>query len=86
MLTGNTGFADPSFFAPVASSIPTLIYAGSVDPATPTIDAYQTTRFLSKATLVEVRGASHGPMVEDECTIAIAKSFLADPTTPPDRA
>lgn len=80
------GFADPAFFAPVASAIPTLIYAGTFDPATPTIDAYQTTRFLSQATLIEVRGASHGPMVEDDCTKAIARAFLAEPTTRPDRS
>lgn len=52
-------FADPSFFAPVASDIPTLIYAGTLDPATPTVDAYQAMRFLTRATLVEVAGASH---------------------------
>ena len=76
------GFADPSFFAPVSSAIPTLLYTGSLDPATPTIDAYQTTRFLSNATLVEVRGASHGPMVEDDCTSTIARAFLAEPSAP----
>ncbi len=84
--TFRPGFADPAFFAPVASSIPTLIYAGSFDPATATIDAYQTTRFLSQATIVEVRGASHGPMVEDDCTMAIAKAFLVEPTARPDRS
>lgn len=78
--TFRPGFADAAFFAPVSSSIPTLIYFGSFDPATPAIDAYQTVRFLSRATLVEVRGASHGPMVEDECTAGIARSFLAKPT------
>jgi pimeloyl-ACP methyl ester carboxylesterase len=78
------GFADASFFAPVSSAIPTLVYTGSLDAATPTIDAYQTTRFLSNATLVEVRGASHGPMVEDACTTAIARAFLAEPSAEPD--
>jgi pimeloyl-ACP methyl ester carboxylesterase len=33
--TYRPGFAHPAFFAPVASTIPTLIYAGSLDPATP---------------------------------------------------
>lgn len=80
------GFADPSFFAPVASAIPTLIYAGSLDPATPTVDAYQAMRFLTKATLVEVEGAAHGPMGIDECTRGIAAAFLANPTVDPDRA
>ena len=77
------GFADPSFFAPVASDIPTLIYAGSLDPATPVIDAYQTMRFLTRSTLVEVQGTAHGPMPVDECTRGIATAFLADPTTTP---
>jgi pimeloyl-ACP methyl ester carboxylesterase len=40
--TFRPGFADAAFFAPVSSSIPTLIYFGSFDPATPSIDAYQT--------------------------------------------
>ena len=78
------GFADPSFFAPVASDIPTLIYAGPLDPATPLIDAYQTMRFLSRATLVEVRGAAHGPMSLDDCTRGIAAAFLAGPSMPPE--
>lgn len=77
------GYADPAFFAPVASAIPTLIYAGSFDPATPVIDAYQTMRFLSKATLVEVKGASHAPMAVDECTLGIGLAFLKAPEAQP---
>jgi len=84
--TFRPGFASPSFFAPVASAIPTLIYAGSLDPATPTVDAYQAMRFLRRGTLVEVEGAAHGPMGVDECTRGIAAAFLADPTIQPDRA
>lgn len=80
------GFADPSFFAPVASDIPTLIYAGSLDPATPVVDAYQAMRFLSRATLVEVRGTAHGPMPMDDCTRGIAAAFLSDPSVPPETA
>lgn len=82
--TYRPGFADPSFFAPVASNIPTLIYAGSLDPATPVIDAYQAMRFLPRATLVEVKGAAHGPMVVDDCTRRIAAAFLANPAAQPD--
>ena len=77
-------FADPSFFAPVASNIPTLIYAGSLDPATPVTDAYQAMRFLPRATLVEVQGAAHGPMPVDVCTRGIAAAFLSNPETRPD--
>ena len=84
--TYRPGFADPSFFAPVASDIPTLIYAGSLDPATPVIDAYQAMRFLPRATLVEVQGTAHGPMPVDECTRSIAAAFLANPGARPDTA
>ena len=79
------GFANPAFLAPVASDIPTLIFFGSFDPATPEIDAYQAARFLARATLVEVRGASHGPMAVDECTMDLAREFLAAPETSLDR-
>jgi pimeloyl-ACP methyl ester carboxylesterase len=82
--TYRPGFADPSFFAPVASPIPTLIYAGSLDPATPVIDAYQSMRFLSQATLVEVHGTAHGPMPLDDCTRGIAAAFLAHPSASPE--
>jgi pimeloyl-ACP methyl ester carboxylesterase len=77
------GFAPPDFFAPVASDIPTLIYAGSLDPATPTVDAFQATRFLSRVTLLEVEGAAHAPMSQDDCTRGIAQSFLAHPEVQP---
>lgn len=80
------GFADPSFFAPVMSAIPTLIYTGSLDPATPTIDAYQAIRFLDQATVVEVADAAHGPMSIDACTLGIAEAFLNSPGAAPDTA
>ena len=80
------GYADPAFFAPVASSIPTLIYAGALDPATPVADAYQAVRFLDRATIVEVAGAAHAPLGLDECTIGIATAFLDDPQATPDLA
>jgi pimeloyl-ACP methyl ester carboxylesterase len=80
------GYADPSFFAPVASSIPTLIYAGTLDPSVPVVDAYQSMRFLTNATLVEVKGASHAPIGADDCTRSIAIAFLAQPETAPSTA
>ena len=80
------GYADPSFFAPVASAIPTLMYAGGLDPAVPVADAYQALRFLDKATVVEVPDAAHAPMGRDDCTRSIAAAFLADPQRAPDLA
>ena len=76
------GYVDPTFFAPVASEIPTLIFAGTFDPATPVIDAYQAMRFLNKATLVEVEGAAHAPMAVDDCTLGIGIAFLSAPEAP----
>lgn len=78
------GYADPTFFAPVASAIPTLMYAGSLDPATPVADAYHALRFLENASVVEVAGAAHAPMGSDECTRGIAVAFLDDPSRSPD--
>jgi len=78
------GFADPTFFAPVASEIPTLIYAGSLDLATPLVDAYQSARFLINATLVEVPGGAHGPMSINDCTRGIGAAFLTRPQEKPD--
>lgn len=83
--TFRPGFVEASFLAPVESDIPTLIYFGAFDPATPEIDAYQTARLLSRATLIGVSGASHGPMVVDACTSDIARSFLAAPRSNIDR-
>lgn len=78
------GYASPEFFAPVASDIPTLLYAGALDAATPAVDAYQAMRFLTRATLVEVEGASHAPMGLDDCTSGIAVAFLDLPEVAPD--
>lgn len=78
------GYVSPEFFAPVASDIPTLLYAGTLDAATPAVDAYQAMRFLSRATLVEVEGASHAPLGRDDCTSGIALAFLDRPEAAPD--
>ena len=80
------GFADASFFAPVASRIPTLMYAGGLDPAVPVVDAYHALRFLENATVVEVPDAAHAPMGRDDCTRGIGVAFLANPGRAPDLA
>lgn len=82
--TFRPGFADAGFFAPVASDIPTLIYSGSLDPATPVVDAYQAMRFLTHGTLIEVPDAAHAPIGIDECTRNIAVAFMDRPEAPPD--
>jgi pimeloyl-ACP methyl ester carboxylesterase len=81
-----SGQAPMAFFAPVQSDVPTLLYGGEFDPATPYEDAVLAARHLSRATLVEVAGASHAAMGRDDCTRGIALEFLGNPARPPDLA
>ncbi|MEO6444018.1 MAG: alpha/beta hydrolase [Gemmatimonadaceae bacterium] len=76
--------AAPSQFAPVASDKPVLVYSGEFDPATPTEDVWNTTRFLARSTVVQVPGASHSPFYTDACTRGIAHAFLSAPDSAPD--
>lgn len=78
--------APPAFFAPVSSDVPSLLYGGEFDPATPYDDAILASRHLRNSTLVQVRGASHAGMGQDDCTRGIAQAFLREPTVKPDLA
>lgn len=68
-----------SFFAPVHSKVPVLLYGGEFDPATPVEDAVLAARHLANATVIEVAGTSHAAMGRDDCTRSIALKFLANP-------
>ena len=81
-----TEHAPMEFFAPVESDVPTLLYGGEFDPATPFDDAVLTSRHLRNSTLAMVRGASHAGMGRDACTRGIAQAFLRDPASKPDLA
>ena len=78
--------APMAFLAPVESTVPTLLYSGEFDPATPPEDAVLAMRHLANATLAEVPGASHASMGRDDCTRGIARAFLSDPARKPDLA
>lgn len=66
--------------APVKSDIPTLIFTGEYDPITPPSYGQLLTDDLSNATLIDVRGVGHSPLVAGgSCTIGIAAAFLANP-------
>jgi len=78
--------APPAFFGPVRSDVPILLYGGEFDPATPYDDAVLASRHLPNSTLVQVRGASHAGMGQDDCTRGIAHAFLRDPAAKPDLA
>lgn len=78
--------APPAFFAPVHSDVPSLLYGGEFDPATPYDDAILANRHLRNSILVQVRGASHAGMGQDDCTRGIAHAFLRNPAARPDLA
>ncbi|HEX7718981.1 MAG TPA: alpha/beta hydrolase, partial [Woeseiaceae bacterium] len=68
----------------VTSDIPTLVAAGEFDPITPPSYARLAAESLRSATLFEVRGASHGVIVQSDCAQRIMQVFLDDPQSPPD--
>lgn len=78
--------ASLAFQAPVHSEVPTLLYGGEFDPATPYDDAVLAARNLPNSTLVYARGASHASFTLDDCTRGIAHAFLAEPLKQPDLA
>ena len=78
--------APVEFHAPVRSEVPTLLYGGEFDPATPYDDAVLAAKNLPKGTLVYVKGASHASLTLDDCTRGIAHAFLDAPSKQPDLA
>ena len=75
-----------AFHAPVVSDVPTLLYGGEFDPATPYDDAVLAAKNLANGTLVYVKGASHAAFTLDDCTRGIAHAFLEAPSKQPDLA
>lgn len=75
--------ADPVENTPVASDIPTLIFAGEFDPTTPPDWGRRLLSQMPNATFVEMPGLSHGASF-NRCGGMMAVSFIRDPTAPPD--
>ena len=78
--------APMSFFAPVSSTVPVLLYSGEFDPATPYDDALLAARYLTNSHVAFVAGASHAAFTTDDCTRGIAYAFVANPSQAPDLA
>lgn len=68
-----------AFNRPVRSRIPSLVMAGTYDPATPPADSRATARTLRNATYVEFEGSGHGVSFENDCATGIILSFVDDP-------
>ena len=73
-----TGSADASIIEPVQSDVPTLMMAGRYDPITPPSFAEAIAPGFSNGQLAVLPHVGHG-VVGDECGMAIALNFLADP-------
>jgi pimeloyl-ACP methyl ester carboxylesterase len=70
---------DPSFRTPVHSDIPTLIFAGELDPITAPVNARKVGQDLTHSTYVEIPRAGHGPGVSSNCGRTIIVAFLDHP-------
>lgn len=82
------GSAGPNFGEKetVLSDIPSLVLAGSFDPATPPYYGKQVAETLGKSYYVEFANMGHVPTADDACAQDIALAFLANPDVEPDRS
>lgn len=76
---------DPANHEPLRSDIPTLILAGQYDPTTPAYYGRQLAEHLANSYFFELPGHGHSPSVggAENCGLAIALNFLADPDSDP---
>jgi len=69
-----------SFDEPVTTDVPTLVFAGTLDPITPYAESEAQADRMPEARLVTVPGGGHGDQNFDDCTRSAATAFWADPT------
>jgi pimeloyl-ACP methyl ester carboxylesterase len=74
--------AGPAQAEPVASTIPTLIFAGALDPVTPSSYSRLAAATLPNARVVAIPGGGHWEANRHECTRRLMREFLADPGAP----
>jgi pimeloyl-ACP methyl ester carboxylesterase len=79
-----SGRADPVENEPVASDIPSLVFAGQYDPITPPAWSQMAAETLSNHYYYEFPGLTHGIMRSDQCGLEIGLQFLDDPGSEPD--
>lgn len=87
--------ATPAAFEnePVSSAIPTLVFAGQLDPITPPRYGLDVAERLSRARYLEFPGFGHAILgtasaeaARPRCAVQIVERFLADPALPIDDA
>jgi pimeloyl-ACP methyl ester carboxylesterase len=69
---------------PVVSTIPTLILAGELDPASPPIHGRLVAQSLLHSFFYEFPGTGHLAVYSTPCAKALATAFLNDPLAAPD--
>jgi hypothetical protein len=72
----------PTVFQAVTSPLPSLVLAGSMDPATPPRWAQQAVKTLAAGHYIELKGVSHG-VFPTPCGSALLPPFLDAPTQKP---
>ena len=66
------------------SSIPTLVINGGFDAKTSPMWATYVAKTLPNSTTLIIPGIGHFVVAQSPCAQAVARAFLADPTTKPD--
>lgn len=75
----------PAFYhEPVTSDVPTLIFQGEFDIATPLANGQLVAQTLENSTLVIVPQQGHEVWKADTCAASIGIAFFTDPTAPVD--
>jgi pimeloyl-ACP methyl ester carboxylesterase len=75
---------DSSVVQPVRSDVPTIIFAGELDPTTPPEYGHRLSATLPSSHLVVLRGRGHDVNIPTPCTTEIRRAFLDDPRQAPD--
>ena len=76
--------AGDDFSEPVSSEVPTLLFAGEVDPISPPSFARLANETLVNGLVVEIPGEGHSVAPTSECATDIILRFIADPSSPLD--
>lgn len=82
----NIASAAPLENQPVRTAIPTLFLAAEIDPGCPPHLTQAAAAGYSASQVVIVANATHGVTGNNACARAMARAFLADPTSPLDRS
>ena len=70
-----------AFNEPSLPAVPTIVFAGTLDPVTPFMDSREQAEAMADARFVLAPRGGHGDVGFDECTSEAYLAFLEDPTS-----